>query len=860
MHALQSTIRNYRDLVEPSQPALGDAAPLVSTGFAIHLLRTRSKAPVEAAWSAKPVETLEQLKKGYTAGRNIGIRPGKWSITESGYLLIIDMDVRDETKADEAWAQLRELIDPDQCAIVISGSGGSSRHFYIFCDRPFDSKKLLHSKGFKMVWDEKKGREVKKWDWEIELLGTGKQAVIPPSIHPDTGQPYVWDRPLDLRMIDMGLAPTVPAETVESWGAWSSDRESDSLAAPDQVEPLGIELDEAHDLIFDLPEEWVEDRDQWLQVGMGLHHEFDGDLGARDLWAEWSAQSAKFDEKDLKRVWKSFGEARGRPVRMATIKKAVMHARFADEFDDLDDLDDDEPGAQPPAKTDRVAALLDDSPDDRISALLDDSDDLTDAEIVQATPDDLMDHKIAKAEFDPEWRSKLQITEEGTIRVTLHNVTLIVKNDPRFRGIACYNEFRGTPVLRREPGRLKMKKESLKGTLQLDDEIFKVKDPLNGDLWMDEHDNFIRFILEAPPRQGGFGIRVSDRDLTAAVNNAARQHTFHPIKEILEWVKWDGVARLDHVFIDYLGCPDTPYHRETSRSWFLAGVARTYEPGHKFDFMPVLEGKQGRGKSTFVRNCGLHPDWFVELRGDFGNTQKMVEMMEGAFICELPELQGLDRHEVNDVKAFLSSQRDKGRPAYARRVREYPRKSLIMGTTNEDAYLRDLTGGRRFWPIKVRTDFIDTDALNQNILQIWAEAYHIYKEMRTAQPKGPLPLYLRNPESIEEAEQLQETRRVESPEESLAGRIAQWLETPVGDGFEDLDGVSGGYRDRVCSREIWVEVLDQDEGRLNQQQNNQISRAMKLVPGWSNKTRRMPTKYGQQRCYYRLKKKGNDDD
>lgn len=849
MHVLQSTTTNCRKLTEPSQPALADAAPLVSAGFAIHWLRTRSKAPVEAAWSAKPVETLEQLKKNYTAGRNLGIRPGQWSATEAGYLHIIDVDVRDESKADEAHAKVRELFDPNECAIVISGSGGSSRHFYIFCERPFDSKKLFHSKGFKMVWDQKKGREVKKWDWEIELLGTGKQAVIPPSIHPDTGRPYVWERPLDLRMIEMGLAPTVPAETVESWAAWASDREPDSLAAPDQLEPLGIELDEASDLIFDLPEEWVEDRDQWLQVGMGLHHEFDGDLAARDLWAEWSAQSEKYDEKDLKRVWKSFGEARGRPVRMATIKKAVMEARFAAEFDDLDDLDDDEPAETIPATQDRVSALLDDSPDDRISALLDDSD----AEIVQARPDDLMELERDGVPFDREWRSKLQITEEGTIKVTLHNVTLIMKNDPRFRGIACFNEFTQEVVLRREPGRLKMKKESPKGTLQLEGDVFKVKDPVNGDLWMSEHDNAMRFLLEAPARQGGFGIKVSDRDLRAAIDNAAREHGFHPIRRAIEFTEWDGVARLDHLFVDYLGTPDTAYHRDAARWTLVAAVARVFEPGHKFDTVPVLEGAQGRGKSTFCRVLAILDCWFSELQGDFSDTKGMVENMQGSLILELPELQGLSKAEVTDVKAFISRQRDKARLAYETRAREFPRQSIIIGTTNEDTYLRDLTGGRRFWPIRVEVDQIDTERLKANVLQIWAEALHVYRSMRAEQPKGTLPLYLRNEEAQAEAEQMQESRRLESVEEQWAGEIEAWLETPLGDGFEDLDGVTGGRRDRVCAKEIWVDLMGQDASRLDQRTSNIIGKAMRLVPGWSNHPKVLPTaKHGRPKCFVRL--------
>lgn len=828
-------------------PSPSDAASLVKVGLAIHWLRSGSKAPVKPEWSSAPVATMADLEKGFSAGRNMGVRLGEWSNTESGYLYLIDVDVRNESLRDEAFDKLGELFNYKRFPCVRSGSGGSSRHFYFFCDKLYGSKKLFHSDTFQMVWDEKKQREVKKWDWEIELFGTGKQAVLPPSIHPDTGNPYTWEREIDLSLVDMGVGPSVDSDAPESWGAWRDDRTTETQFTQDQIEPLGLELDEAAALIADLPEEWVEDRDLWLQVGMAMHHEFEGAPDAFEVWSEWSSQSEKHDIKDARRVWKSFGESRGRPVRMATVKKEVMTARMAAEFGDLDDLD--EVAALPsPSAGGRIADLLDDTPEDRISALLDESD----ADIILATPEDLMQLDRTKVAFDKEWRSKLQITEEGTIKVTLHNVTLIMKNDPRFRGIACFNQFSQETVLRREPGRLKMVKESPKGTLQLDAECFKVKDPINGDLWMQEHDDAIRFILEAPARQGGFAIKVSDRDLKAAINNAAREHSFHPIRQALEFAEWDGRARLDHLFVDYLGTPDTPYYRDTARWLMVAAVARVYEPGHKFDYVPVLEGKQGRGKSTFVRILAMLDCWFAELQGDFGDTKGMVETMQGAFLLELPELQGLSKAEVTDVKAFISRQRDKARLAYESRAREFPRQCVIIGTTNEDAYLRDITGGRRFWPIKVDVEQIDTDALRDNVMQIWAEAVQIYREMRRAQPDGTLPFYLRSDESVATAEAMQESRRQETVEEQFAGQIEAWLDTPLGDGFEDIDGVTGELRTVVCVKEIWVDCMGQEASRLDQRTSNIIGKAMRMIEGWSNHTKSNRTKYGIQKCFYRL--------
>lgn len=831
-------------------PRPSDAAPLVSAGFALHWLRIRSKAPAQAEWSGKPVATIEELSKSFREGQNLGVRLGEWSSTESGYGHLIDLDIRDESKRAEAYAKLSEYIDYKTLPCVKSGSGGSSRHFYFFCDTPFPSKKLAHSKTFQMVLDEKKQRDVKKWDWEIELFGTGKQAVIPPSIHPDTGNPYTWERELPLNLIEMGVGPSIDADRVESWGVQAEP--VDSLAAPDQVEPLGLELSEAASMIADLTDDWVEDRDQWLQVGMAMHHEFAGSPEAFDAWAEWSAQSEKFDLKDARRVWKSFGESRGRPVRMATIKKEVVAIRMAAEFGDLEDLDD-EPSA--PATVDRTAALLDDSPDDRIALLLEDYD----ADLVVHTPDDLYNVNHGAVDFDHNWVQKLQLTEDGAVRVTLHNIALIMKNDPRFRGIVSYNEFTQENVVYREPGRIKMKKESPKGTLQLDNDCFKVKDKINGDLWQSQHDSAVRFILEAPPRQGGFGIKVSKRDLTDAIELAAHERPFHPIRQALEMTKWDGKARLDHLFVDYLGTPDTAYYRDAARYLLVAAVARVYEPGHKFDTVPVLEGTQGRGKSTFCRVLAMQDCWFSELQGKFSDAKEMIENMQGALVLELPELQGLSKAEVTDVKAFISRQRDKARMAYATRVTEYPRQSIIIGTTNEDAYLRDQTGGRRFWPIRVQVDQINTGKLKDNVLQIWAEAVEVYRQMRREQPKGTLPLYLRDEEAVREAQQMQETRRIETVEEGMTGEIEQWLNTPIGDGFDDLDGMKPRYRDYVSIKDVWVDFYSNDPSRLDQRTSNAIGKAIRDIDGWSSEPVHKRTSRGTQRCYFRLPTKEKGD-
>ena len=417
--------------------ALGSVLPFVSAGAALHWLRPFEKAPINSDWSKATVPTESELRNGHRHNANIGIRLGEPSKTALGYLYLIDLDIRDEGKVNIALAELSDMWpDYAQFPYVISGSGGSSRHFYFICDQLFRSKKLAKSSTFQMVWDEAKQRDVKKNDWEIELFGTGKQAVLPPSIHPDTKLPYVWGEALDVDMLDLGIGPTVESSLIEGWGATvaveDGDEDEDDLFAIMAKSPLGLEDDEVTRIIKDLPSDWQDDRDNWLTVGAALHHEFGGSDDGFTRWCDWSAQSEKYDEKDQGRVWRSFKGAK-HPVRMATLiqaagqnKLTMMHEGVDD--DDLGDLADS-----------------------------DDGDDL----------DDLLGDGKEVGKVDVNWRSYLQITEDGGIKPTLPNVQLVIANDPRTATISGLNQFTNDIVLIGKPGKFKLRRPSPKPVRQL---------------------------------------------------------------------------------------------------------------------------------------------------------------------------------------------------------------------------------------------------------------------------------------------------------------------------------------------------------------------------------------------------------
>lgn len=268
--------------------------------------------------------SVEALRSSHREDRNVGVRLGEPSVVGGMILHVIDVDIRQEHAADEAMSSLRRMF-PDAASFpsVISGSGGASRHFYFVTDKAFQSRKLDHSRE-QFVGEDGKNH----WVWEIELFGTGKQVVLPPSIHPDTGKPYRWERPFDTELFDLGLEPFVTSEKIASLGVdvgtMGEDDDDDELLRLVRHPKLNLSVEDAREMLEGLPkDEWCDDRDGWLKVGMALHHEFDGSETGFKLWCEHSKQSEKFDLADQKRVWQSMRTAGKDPFTMASIRKVV---------------------------------------------------------------------------------------------------------------------------------------------------------------------------------------------------------------------------------------------------------------------------------------------------------------------------------------------------------------------------------------------------------------------------------------------------------------------------------------------------------------------------------------------------------
>jgi hypothetical protein len=228
--------------------------------------------------------------------------------------------------------------------------------------------------------------------------------------------------------------------------------------------------------------------------------------------------------------------------------------------------------------------------------------------------------------------------------------------------------------------------------------------------------NRLRFTIDAQ-----FGFLVPKVLFFDLVSDRARLHRFHPVRRYLDGIKWDGENRLDRWLIDYAGAKDTPYVRAVSRIFLIAAVRRVRQPGVKYDEMLILESAQGTNKSQGLRALAVDDDWFTDDLPLNNDTKRFMESTSGKWIVEAGELKGMSRGDVASLKACLSRQIDEARMSYDRKPTIQARQFVIVGTTNEtDGYLRDPTGNRRFWPVRIQQ--MDLERLRRDRDQLWAEA------------------------------------------------------------------------------------------------------------------------------------------
>ena len=442
----------------------------------------------------------------------------------------------------------------------------------------------------------------------------------------------------------------------------------------------------------------------------------------------------------------------------------------------------------------------------------------------------------ASQEFDEleDWTKQLKYGKRSNeLENIVWNLNLILQKDPDFAGFA-YNE--------------------LANRIQVTGEL-PWERPEGNLFWRDADTAQLKSLIDARY------LPFSSRNHDVAFMKTADDRHFHPIRDYLDALPlWDGEMRVEDLFITYLKADDTTYVRAVTRKTFAAAVARIYRPGVKFDCVPVLDGEQGIGKSSIVKDLVTSEYYSESLSLTDMDDKSGAEKLQGFWVVEIGELAGMKKADIEKVKAFLSTADDKYRPSYGKTVESHPRQCVIIATVNgERGYLRDITGNRRFWVIKLHQQRQKQKwHFDQSFRdQFWAEAKAIYESGETLYLEGDL---------LDAAE---EAQRGAMEVDERIGMVEEYLNTLLPENWDTMDlyarreylsdtnsplVMKGSVkRNSVSNAEIWCECFNRSFQDLKPSDSYAIAALMTQVSDWerTKTTLRQPI-YGKQRLYMRI--------
>ena len=364
------------------------------------------------------------------------------------------------------------------------------------------------------------------------------------------------------------------------------------------------------------------------------------------------------------------------------------------------------------------------------------------------------EYKLEELEL---WTDTLIKTKKGEIskgHFGIRNTEIYLQNLPEFKQKLALNLFTMDTVWLTVPEwRKKISEQLLEQEIENPEDADKIEaqPPLT-----DDDIVVIRGLLN------DINFDPNSNQIHEAVRAVALQNMFHPVKDYFESLpKWDGVARLDTFFQKYAGTVQNEYFAEVGRKIFVAVVTRVYIPGAKFDYTPVLVGGQGKAKSSFIKAMAIRPQWFSDSLGDIENKDVILQM-RSKLIIENAEMAMTSKKAVTIQKAFLSRSTDRARLPYERLPRDIPRQCIFIATTNEDRFLIDETGNRRFWPIEIIK--LSIEQVRKDIDLLYAEALHLFQ-------KGEM-LFL-SPE-VEKLAEVYQAERFAADE--WQDKISEWLD------------------------------------------------------------------------------------
>lgn len=433
---------------------------------------------------------------------------------------------------------------------------------------------------------------------------------------------------------------------------------------------------------------------------------------------------------------------------------------------------------------------------------------------------------IELEEEDTNWMEELETDNKSKYLSTASNINLILANDMRLKKLFKYNEFDAKRyVFNHVPWRKILEPEPMKNV-----DYSGVR-------------NYIESI---------YGI-VGNIKIDDSLSLEFEKHSFHPVRDYLNSLKWDGKERVDRLLIDYFGVEDTLYTREAIRKTLVGAVGRIFVPGIKFDLVLSITGEQGCGKSTFISKLGKKwfSDTFMTVQG-----KEALEQIQGSWIIEMAELAGLRKAEVEPIKHFISKQEDNFRPAYARTPETFKRQCIFIVTTNNRNFLKDPTGNRRFIPVDVDIKNATKSIFNGlegEVDQIWAEATEVFNN-------GGKLYMSKEAESLAKIEQ-----KGHSENDERRGIVEKYINTLLPINWEDLDihqrrdflndplSSKGVFeKDYVCVAEIWCECLGKDKENMDRYKTRDLNDILKSLDNWDqSKSTKNFSLYGKQKYYTR---------
>ena len=451
----------------------------------------------------------------------------------------------------------------------------------------------------------------------------------------------------------------------------------------------------------------------------------------------------------------------------------------------------------------------------------------------QAAADDFADVELPE-DYNDEWKGDLEYSKSGKLQCTIGNIILILENDPALRGHIVHDLFAGFDGV---VGGLPWNKKATQ--------------------WTDSDDANLRVWLEK-----NYGLTGKEK-IADALTAVLTRHSYHPIRDYLNGLTWDGTPRLERLIIDYIGAEDTELNRVMTRKHFTAAVTRVFKPGCKYDYCLVMTGPEGAGKSTLLNKMG--GQWFNDSITTTEGKEGM-DQLRRAWIIEMGELASIKRSDVESIKAYLSKRVDIYRAAYARRTAEHPRQCIFCGTTNEALFLKGDNGNRRFWVIAVdptlRKYSAWQDAIDRDRDQLWAEAVHYYQQGEK--------LYL--DDRLEAQAKQRQAEYNDDHDDPLADMLLNFLDAKLPADWEtyDLnrrrawwrdpdplsaDGTETRTRTRVSAVEFICERMGRDlADKEFKYLARKISNLIKALPNWEkvSTTKHCQNLYGIQRGYRRI--------